>query len=114
MALQKPSVSGGDSASGPAPLPACKLSERFPTVVEFLWSRHWEDGTARQTGTITLLVDQGLLKASLNDRDTGCGCFVSGKTFTSLLEAIEKGLAGSSLEWREKAASGPGRQGKKA
>jgi len=113
MALQKPVIVGAGSAAGSGPCPACKLSERFPTLVEFLWSDRWADGTARQTGTITLLVDQGMLKASLNDRDTGCGSFVAAKTFTSLLEAIEKGLAASSLEWRAKQAYAPATRAKK-
>ena len=47
------------------------------------------------------------MKASLNDRDTGSGSFVSAKTLTSLLESIEKGLAAASLEWRAKTAYAP-------
>lgn len=62
----------------------------------------WPDGPPRVTGTITLLFEEGMAKAALNDRDAGCSAFVSAKTYTSLFDRIEKGLCEDSLEWRTK------------
>jgi hypothetical protein len=114
MKLKRNVSSAGGSGTLPSALPTCKLSERFPTVAEFLTSTAWEDGSSRSTGTITLMRDEGAWKAALHDRDAGLSCFVSGKTFTALLEAMERGLEAGSLEWREKKDYGSGRAGKRA
>lgn len=80
----------------------------YPTILEFLTLTQWEDGTQRATGTLTLMAENGVFKCSLRDRDAGCYCFVSGKSPTTLLEALEKGLAGNSLDWRpDRAVSKP-------
>jgi hypothetical protein len=84
------------------PLSECSWQKKFPTVAEFLSLQTWPDGPPRQTGTITLLFEEGMAKAALNDRDAGSSCFVSAKTFTSLFERIERGLCDDSLEWRVK------------
>src|SRR5437763_1806987 len=88
---------GGGSSK---PLLACAWSKKHPTVAEFLSSSVWPDGEPRVLGTITFLFDQGMCKAALNDRDADVSSFVSAKTFTELMEALDKGLSGYSLEWR--------------
>ncbi len=102
MALKRRVVTSDGSGQPLASYASCKLAERFPTLWEFLTLSLWPDGTERCTGTMTLMAEGGMVKAALNDRDVSASCFVSGKTFTSLLEAIEKGLDGESLEWRAK------------
>lgn len=102
MALKRCPVSSTGSSPQSASYASCKLAERFPTLWEFLTSSKWEDGGERCTGTMTLMAEQGMVKAALNDRDAGASCFVSGRTLSSLLEAVEKGLDGASLEWRVK------------
>lgn len=77
-----------------------ELSRRFPTVWEFLTRVRWDDGKARETGTILLFVDTGVLKACISDRDAGEVAFLSGHTLESLLETIDTSLSGNSLEWR--------------
>lgn len=84
------------------PLSECSWQKKYPTVAEFLSMAAWPDGPPRVTGTITLLFEEGMVKAALNDRDSGCSCFVSAKTFTSLWERLEKGLSEDTLEWRVK------------
>jgi hypothetical protein len=91
-----------NGVKSPVPLQDCAWQKKFPTVAEFLCQQTWQDGAARLTGTITLLFEDGIVKAALNDRDGGCSAFVSARTFTSLWEALEKGLAGDGLEWRVK------------
>lgn len=94
-------------------LTACELSVLYPTVVEFLCKETWEDGASRLTGTITLMAEGGMVKAAVNDRDGQLSCFVSGKSVTSLLEALEVGLGDDSLDWRVKKPFGQGpRKGK--
>ena len=93
----------GTSADGAiSSPPLCDWSKKFPTVTEFLTLLRWEDGASRESGTVTLMYDDGMAKAAMNDRDGELSCFVSGKTFTALFHAMEKGLVEDSLEWRKK------------
>jgi hypothetical protein len=50
------------------------------------------------------MFDQGVWKAAVHDRDRAVSAFLSGKTLTSLLASLEKGLVEDSLEWRAKEA----------
>jgi hypothetical protein len=74
--------------------------KKYPTVLEFVSLRRWEDGTVRVCGTLLLFVDMGMWKACLHDKDASASAFVSGKTPGALLEAMEKGLREDSLDWR--------------
>jgi hypothetical protein len=93
-------------------LELCALSKQVPSLIEFLSQSTWEDGTSRQTGTLTVMVHDGVLKAAVNDRESSSSAFVSGKSFTSLLKAVDKGLAEGSLDFRVKVPYTPQR-GKK-
>jgi hypothetical protein len=96
---QTPEASANGSAQ---PLEACKFSAAHPNLVSFISQHAWEDGQSRVPGTVTFLFDGGQVKAALNDRDSGQGCFVSAKTFTSLLTVIESVLGGAPADWRVK------------
>jgi hypothetical protein len=74
--------------------------KQFPNVVEFLSSLRWEDGTARSTGTVMLMVEGGLWKAWVHDRDAGRGAFASAATLAKLLAVVNDGLETGSMDWR--------------
>lgn len=79
----------------------CALSKKFPTVVEFLSTGCWEDGKARSLGTISLSWGDSVFRACLNDHDSGNFTFVSGRSLTSLLMALERAITSESTEWRK-------------
>lgn len=83
---------------------AIALEDRFEEEVaalgEFLCESSWEDGKKRQTGSLTVFFDEGVLKACVSDKDAGLVAFVSGASWNGLMQAIEKGLRQGSLEWR--------------
>lgn len=84
----------------------CALTERLPSLIEFLSLPQYEDGTPRELPTLTVFCEPGCLKAALNDRDGGRVAFVTAVSLEGLLVALEEGLAFSSLDWR------PSRSGK--
>jgi len=108
MVLRKEQFHVRQAAASESLLEPCSLSAKFPRIVEFLAQTTWEDGSLRQTGTITLMTHEGVLKAALNDRESSSSAFVSGNSLLSLLKAVETGLESGSLEFRVKAPFKPG------
>lgn len=95
-------------------VPALSLAEsdrkRYEALVEMMELSSWEDGTPRQTSTMTLFIDSGSLKACLNDRDGDRTAWVSADSFKGLLDALEKGLRDDSLDWRHRQPDGKQRR----
>lgn len=73
----------------------------YPGLWEFLTEPVYEDGTHRETGTLSVFKDGQTLKACLSDRDLGEVAFVSGVTFKALLDRLESGLTTDGLEWKD-------------
>lgn len=88
------------------------FAKKHPALAEFLSLEEWEPGQARERGTITLFWEEGTFKACVSNRDSQEVAFVTKRTFAGLLEAIEKGLATDSLDWRggQRKGSGKGRK----
>jgi len=106
MALERRT---GPVGMGGAKLPQWKeddFSVDHPSLVSFLKDDKWSDGTPRVTGTISLFVQEGALKAAINDKDRGVVGFISAPAFYELLFAIDQGIEHDSIEWRP-AARGP-------
>lgn len=81
-------------------LSTCALKARCPTLAEFLESTTFGDGSPRIVPTLTLFLEQGVLKACLNDREEGMIAFISAGSLTGLLEALEEALILDTLDWR--------------
>ncbi len=75
-------------------------SEKYAALIEFLGLETYEDGSKRQTGTMTLFLDGSGLKACLNDRDTGRTGWATAESFTALLGLLERQLREAKVEWR--------------
>lgn len=77
---------------------------RWPTLLEFLSARTYEDAarTPRKTATLTLFLrDDGALGCVLNDKDNGRNCFAASTAIMTLLDAIETVCSSDDTEWRE-------------
>jgi hypothetical protein len=55
-----------------------ELQPIAPALVEFLTAATWEDGKARQVGTVMLFCEGPVWKLWLHDRDAKLSCFVFG------------------------------------
>lgn len=80
--------------------------KRFPTIMEYLTEVTWEDGTARESSTVTTFIEDGLFKCALNDRDGHRSLYVTGDTFKKAMEALEKAVSGTAADWRAWQAKG--------
>jgi len=74
--------------------------EEWPTVWEYLSETRFDDGKPRETSTVLIFVDAERLKVCLSDREANEVAFVSGATFKEAMDALERGLAGGTLDWR--------------
>lgn len=83
-----------------APMVDETLRGWVPHIHDHLTEQVWEDGKRRMTSTLLIFCEGGMWKARLNDRAVKISAWVSGESWEALLEAIERGLAAESLEWR--------------
>lgn len=93
-----PSATRGDDGADAA----CDelLRRQCPTLHEYLVLRGL-GGKQRKTGTVLVFAEEGKWKACINDRDGGFYAFVSSDNLPGLLEALERGLKGGGLDWRQ-------------
>jgi len=83
----------------------------FGGVWEFLTSPVYDDGAPRALPTLMFFLHDGRLTAALNDRDNVQTVFVSGDSPEAILDALERGLAGDSLQWRPNKPAGGKKRG---
>jgi hypothetical protein len=82
------------------------FKSRHPALAEYLEVDAWEDGRPRQTSTLLLFLEDGVVKACLNDRDADRALWVSGGSVAGVLESLEAALSGGTGEWRTRAVNG--------
>lgn len=78
----------------------CAIMSTRPALGEYLTQCKYGDGSRRQTSTLLLFVEDGLLKACLHDRDLQRSLFVSGEDLDALLDRLESSLTSGTAEWR--------------
>lgn len=104
--LKKRDSAMREQAPAAVQLKGDSFAKKLPGLVEFLTLATYEDGSARVPGTLTIFADGCWVKACLSDRDQGLVAFASSDSFTGLLEALELGLQGDTLEWRPQQQKG--------
>lgn len=87
-----------------------KLSRAYEALLTHIVATTWPDGSERQGSSLTLFVDEGALKACLNDKGNDLVAFVSAESLEGLLGALEAGLREDKLDWRPSRASGAARK----
>ena len=97
--MRKPTRSSGP-VLGADVAPPCGLSAKYPSLWHFLADDQWDDGSVRVSGTVTLLVEAGRIKAALNDRDGSRSAFISSDSLETLLGAVDTALEKDRVEWR--------------
>jgi hypothetical protein len=99
IARRSQGLSGAASRPLPA-LPKGSLWAGLPDLVSFLSDTTWPDGSGRSTGTLMFMVEGGVWKCWLHDREASMGCFVSGQSPEDCLRAAEKAVGLEGGDWR--------------
>jgi len=77
-----------------------KLRKLMPSVVEYLESCAYEDGTLRKSSTISLFAEGKLIKVSLNDRDNSRTLWAEGESLEDAWRLLERLLSLPEPPWR--------------
>jgi hypothetical protein len=76
------------------------LTGTFPVLWEYLTTARFEDGSHRETSTLLVMVEQGRVKACLNDRDAGRSLWASADGLETALRHLEAALGDEGADWR--------------
>lgn len=81
----------------------------LPEFTSFLMDEQYVSGERRVTGSISFFVQEGVLKAAVNDKDRNAVAFISAQGFYELLQLINDGIKDDSLEWKLSFKTAPGK-----
>jgi hypothetical protein len=95
------------AGGGPGPVGAVDpgFSATYPALWEYLSLGVLPDGP-RQTSTLLVFLEDGMVKMCLHDRDAGVQLFRSADTFSGALEGLEEALESGRADWRPKKTQG--------
>jgi len=101
--MAKPPMRRPQATARPNPTVAFKdddMEKKFPNLYAMLTDVTWEDGSQRRTSTLLFFVEDGTMKACLNDRACHRSAFFSGPSMPALLIVIEEKLLDDIVEWK--------------
>lgn len=95
-----------DSAGGGgAPGRTTGVLVECPAVTEYLSSDKYPDGAARERSVLSVFIEDGRVKACLNDRDAGRTLWRSADGVEDCVMAIECAIVDGTADWRRAAGS---------
>jgi len=83
---------------------------KYPTLLEWLVTEQWEDGSERKTSTILVFGEEGRVKVRLADRETDKVLWVTAESVRKALASLEADLVGGTGEWRDQPQYTPGKR----
>lgn len=89
----------GRTSEGPSEAGADFAGE-YPAITEYMTLDVLDDGGYRQRATLQFLVEDGVWKACLNDRQAHRSCWVSAVSLRGCLVSLEEALASGTPSWR--------------
>jgi len=94
--LVPPEATGAPTASAAS---ATVVLEEFPSLMEHLTCRAYEDGSPRQTSMLMTSVIGSMWRVTLKDRDAAMQLNILGATFDDALVALELALGNDKTPW---------------
>jgi len=77
----------------------------YPALFEFMTCTQF-DGKPRQTSTVTLVAEDGLFKAMLNDRENNQSLWVTAERHDEVFLVLESTLQAEPVRWRPNRSQG--------
>jgi len=98
-----------DMMTGATDLPIAQdehMGELFPAILEYMTRTQDDEGQPRKTATVTVCVQDGYWKATLNDRQTGLQCWVTAGSALESIKALEAALIDPKTIWKQNPFAG--------
>src|ERR1700680_260377 len=76
------------------------FTKKYPQLTEYLVSSQYDDGSARETASLSLYTQDGSWGVSLNDRDNQRSLYCVATTLPEAFAALEKHCGADSADWR--------------
>lgn len=84
-----------------------------PAVVEYLTADKFPDGAARERSVLSIFIEDGRVKACLNDRDGGRTLWRSGDGIEDCVALLDLAITDGTADWRRAAGGRPSAGGRK-
>ncbi len=99
--MKKPSATSSGSGMEPGgAVTDANVRAKYPALLEYLTTTKWEDGSPRETSTLTIFVEGGQFKVAVNDRALKRSVYVTARTLQDALAAAQEAVAGDAADWR--------------
>jgi len=92
-----------DAAAKGSTQPVSAIGGTFgvtPAVIEYLTSVQYPDGSPRERSTVSVFVEDGVIKACLSDRDQARTLWRSGSSLEDAILGLEQAIADGTADWR--------------
>lgn len=98
MAIKKPTRTEGKGT--PVGKCDCKTLMKYPVLLSYMQDDTYEDGSKRERCKLSIFIEQGHVKAALNDPGERRSAYCTADTLADLLGVLEDGLKTDGVEWR--------------
>jgi len=100
VCVMKKPERAGKSRDTRLPMPDDEFAAAYPTITDYLCSIRWDDGSPRVASTLTVFLQDGGIKISVNDKDGDRGLFVTAESLREALALAERALQADNPPWR--------------
>lgn len=97
--MKKPDTAASFPA-GSMGFPDDEFAALYPTVVDYLVSSKYDDGSPRNRSSVSLFVEDNCVKLSLNDKDTRRTLYVASQSVDEAFKVLEAALCVDNPPWR--------------
>jgi len=98
--LHKPSSNGKGSSGGVVPTGSEGFLKDYPTLVAFLCSKSWPDGSLRERGTLLISTAGSQWQLKVRDPNGQRYAFYVESSLQDALTGLDMGLDQDDLDWR--------------
>lgn len=107
--LREVAVSTRDGRGAAIAAPS-SMASQYPALCEHMTAVAFPSGNERELSTLTIIVEDGRVKACCNDKANRQSIWRSGDSIAAALEALEAAVADDRSEWRRWHSDKPGRK----
>jgi len=102
MSYLRKAPSAADAEAQLQDLQADRFWEGYPAIWEYLACGRYPDGSARQRASLTVFVEDGLIKLCLSDRDCERTAWGGSDEMLDALAGLDRALQEGHVQWRRK------------